>query len=72
VAKAGELAQTAIRNARAKTQKLMRQLELARKLDRVHQPDLFHKAHKKMEAKVEAGLKQVKDIVQAAQKGMEK
>ena len=66
------MAQTAIRSARAKTQKFMRQLELARKLDRIHQPDIFHKAHKKMEAKVEAGLKHVKDIVLEAQKGMEK
>lgn len=65
--KAGEVANTGIRNARAAMQKRLRAMELAK----AARPDDLKKAAKEMEKIVEKGTADVKKIVDAARKTME-
>ncbi|KAF7888729.1 uncharacterized protein EAF02_003270 [Botrytis sinoallii] len=65
--KAGEMASNGVRNARGAMQKKLRAMEVKKTV----RPDDSKKAHKEMEKVVEKGNGEVKQIVDAARKGME-
>ena len=65
--KAGETANTGVKNARAVMQKRLRGMELKK----VVRPDDLKKAHKEMEKIVEKGVQDVKKTVDVAKKSME-
>ena len=66
--KAGETAQTAVRDARSKMQKKLRAMELAKSA----RPDDLRKGQKSMELIVEKGVAECKKIVEGVRKIMEK
>lgn len=67
VTKVGEMASINVRKARAAMQKRFRAIELARSA----RPDDLNKAQKDMENVVQQSFKDIKEVVDAAKKGME-
>ncbi|KAF4555890.1 Ribosome recycling factor-like protein [Elsinoe fawcettii] len=65
--KAGEVAQTAVRNARGIQQKKFRKMELAKSV----RPDDLKKAHTKMEDVVKKAGEEVKKIVEGAKRALD-